>query len=201
MLLRQRILCHAQCSFPKARTANPCWCHWSIQGSPPSIWHQGRLWAAAHSVLVNGNNIWEFLSWNEKSSPSSTQKAPSLTLMTSRAVQSCPEKNAVEKRKTNISFSVLECGCSDSWSIFGHVYKIQLRCSSSSVLTIKRTYFYILTNPVFSGRVITVLAIKYWLSAVYCTSVDNCPPSLIYQQIPWKSKLVFTAGKETHSST
>lgn len=26
-------------------------------------------------------------------------------------LQSCPEKNAVEKPKRNISFSVLECGC------------------------------------------------------------------------------------------
>lgn len=106
--------------FPKAWIANPCWCHWSIQGSPLSIWYQGRPWAAAHSVLVIGNNTWEFLSWNEKSLPSSTQEALSFTLMAS--VQSCPEKNAVEKRKINISFSVLECGCLQSWSIFA-VYK------------------------------------------------------------------------------
>lgn len=30
----------------------------------------------------------------------------------------------LKKRKVNISFSVLECGCLHSWSIFGRIYKI-----------------------------------------------------------------------------
>lgn len=69
----------------------------------------------------------------------------------SRAVQSCPEKNAAEKRKINISFSVLECDCLHSWSIFGCIYKSQFRRSSSSALKIRELAFISCLTLYFQG--------------------------------------------------
>lgn len=57
----------------------------------------------------------------------------------------------LKKRKINISFSVLECGFSHSWSIFGHLYKIQFRCSSSSVSTVREFTFISWLTLYFQG--------------------------------------------------
>lgn len=94
--------------FPKARIANPCWCHWSIQGSPLSIWHQGRPWAAAYSVLVNGNNIWELLSWKEK--PSHLHLHGRHSALLSWPPELSREECSWKKENKHISLSVLECG-------------------------------------------------------------------------------------------
>lgn len=64
MLFRHRILCHAQC-FQRHGLQT---CAGATGAFREAHWYQGRPWAAAYSVLVNGNNIWEFLSWNEKPS-------------------------------------------------------------------------------------------------------------------------------------
>lgn len=39
------------------------------------------------------------------------------------------------------------------------------------------TYFYILTDPLFLGRIMLLWGIKYWLSAASSTSADNYPAS------------------------
>lgn len=60
-------LCHAHCFEEQWWIANPCQCHCSIQGSPKNTWYQRTPWAAAYSVLKNGD-IWKLLSQNGKSS-------------------------------------------------------------------------------------------------------------------------------------
>lgn len=68
-LSRQRILSGLDAVLMSKRCiANTCQRHCSAHGSQMNTWYQRTPWAAAYSVLNNGNNIWKLLSQNGKSS-------------------------------------------------------------------------------------------------------------------------------------
>lgn len=150
MLLRQRLLCHAQCfqrhglQTRAGATAAFREAQWiSDTKEDPEQLHilslsMGTTFGnSCHGMRNHHLHLHRrhsaLLSW-----------PPQLYRVVQRRME-------LKKRKINISFFVLECGCLHSWNIFGHIYKIQFRYSSSSALTIRELTFMSWLTLYFQG--------------------------------------------------